>query len=100
RVFDLVEEAGAQAAAGSGRRSPPRTYRNTALRKRRLDSMLKKQLQAAAVIGLLSAFLFAADANLAGAWEAQGSHEGRMQTWLMTFNLNGNTFTGSWKSLQ
>jgi hypothetical protein len=30
--------------------------------------------------------ILAANTNLVGTWEAQGSHEGKMQTWLMTFD--------------
>ena len=62
--------------------------------------MLRKSLKAVASLLLAAAFLLGADAKLAGTWEAQGSHEGRMQTWLMNFDVHENAFVGSWKSLQ
>jgi hypothetical protein len=62
--------------------------------------MLRESLKAAAALLLAAAFLSGADAKLAGTWEAQGSHEGRMQTWLMNFDVHENMFVGSWKSLQ
>src|ERR1700722_10703732 len=62
--------------------------------------MLRKSLHVAAAIFLAAALLLGADAKLGGTWEAQGSHEGKMQTWEMTFDVRENTFVGSWKSLQ
>jgi hypothetical protein len=37
---------------------------------------------------------------MVGTWEAQGSHEGKMQTWLMTFDVQGDTFVGTWRSVE
>jgi hypothetical protein len=44
--------------------------------------------------------LLAANTNLVGTWEAQGSHEGKMQTWLMTFDVRSDTFVGTWRSVE
>ena len=44
--------------------------------------------------------LLAAGITLVGAWEAQGSNEGKMQTWLMTFDVRGETFVGTWRSVE
>ena len=62
--------------------------------------MFTRRMLAAAALCMFASILYAADPNLAGTWEAQGSHEGRMQTWQMTFDVHGNAFTGTWKSLQ
>ena len=44
--------------------------------------------------------LLAAGITLVGTWEAQGSNEGKMQTWLMTFDVRGETFVGTWRSVE
>ena len=51
-------------------------------------------------LGLSVVPLLAASAGLVGTWEAQGSNEGKMQTWLMTFDVRGETFVGTWRSVE
>jgi hypothetical protein len=48
----------------------------------------------------LSVFPLLAGASLVGTWEAQGSNEGKMQTWLMTFDVRGESFVGTWRSVE
>ena len=49
---------------------------------------------------LAAVSLLAADANLAGTWEAQGSNEGKMRSWQMKFDVKGDKFVGTWGSAE
>lgn len=48
-----------------------------------------------AMLLLSSSALFAQIGNISGKWEASGTHEGKLRTWAISFNVKGDTFTGT-----
>jgi len=58
-----------------------------------------RQYRVLLTMALFAAALLAQSARVAGTWEAHATHEGRSQTWTFKFDVNGDSFTGTWQSL-
>ena len=62
--------------------------------------MLRKTTLFVISLCLAAVLALAAETNLAGTWEAQGSNEGKMQSWQMKFDVKGDKFVGTWGSAE